>query len=81
MAASAVSSSGGVFILGAVRASACLFHVLADAAQFILANGQFEAQASKFALHLLVAVFRGKNVTIRFALSQIDIFQSLLCEL
>ena len=77
----AICGSGGVFIFGAVRAGTCLFHVLTDTAQFILANSQFESQASELALHLLVAVFRSKNVAISFPLLQIDFFQSLLCQL
>ena len=77
----AVRGSRSVLSFGALRAGARLFHVLAYAAQLILANGQFETQASEFTLHLLVAMFRSEDRTFNFTLLQVDVFQSLLREL
>ena len=42
-------------------------------------NGQLEAKSSELALHLLMAVFRGKNSAISFTLLQVDVSQNLLC--
>jgi hypothetical protein len=70
----------GMLVLGAFGTLPSAFHVQADAREFILADGEFQPEASQFTLHLAVAVHGGDSFAFRFALLLIDFRERLFCE-
>src|SRR5207249_12060338 len=69
---------GGMLVLRALGPLLGALRFLASARQFILANGEFQAEAGQFALHLGMAMHGGDGFAFCFALLFVDFRERLL---
>jgi len=76
----AAKHGGGMLVLRALGTVPRVFHVQADAREFVLADVELQPEAGQFTLHLAVAVHGGDSFPFRFALLLIDFRQRLFCE-
>src|SRR2546429_6757101 len=63
----AAQRGGGMLVLRALGTLPRVFHVQADAREFVLADVEFQPEAGQFTLHLAVAVHGGDRFAVRLA--------------
>ncbi len=71
----AADGRGSVLIFCALGTQSCVFRLLAEAQKLVLTNGQLEAEARQFALHVLVTVRCGEDAALGIALLSRNLFE------